>query len=349
MREMFSSRIKMRSVLWLLPSIISIAMLTPSYGQTLVGSLTLSPGQNLPRAAAIDSAGGFAYFGNEGIGGGPSAIVVKISLATFTEVGTLTTPLPDISSALVDAANGFAYFGSSDANVVIKVNLSTFTIVDQMKTGGSNEQAVLDSVHGFAYFAGRGGTVSQIRLSNFTLAGSISVTDPTRGLFTANIDPTGGFAYFGTFHNSPTTVFQVRLSDFSLINKVNLKGGIFASTSIIDTVNHFLYYGSSGSPGQIFRISIPDLKRVDTLTLRSGENDLESSVADIGRGFAFFGTDTSPGIVTKINLSTFTEAGSVGLQAGQNLLFEAATIDVTPAFVYFGTFTSPGIIVKIGE
>lgn len=318
------------------------------HGQSEVASLTLNQVQGTLRSAAIDTVNGFGYFGTAGSTAG-SGVVVKISLSTFSVVGVLATPFRVVSTGLIDTANGFGYFSGYEGSV-IKVSLSTFTNIGQLNIGCWSEAVVQDPTQGFSYYACKYGTVSKVQLSDFSFVGALTLTGyPKNGLGTATIDPAGGFAYFGTFFNSPTQVFQVRLLDFTLANTLNLKGGQFASTSVIDNTSHFLYYGNSGSPGRVLRISIPDLKRVDALTLNKGQDNLEASVIDTARGLAFFGTDTSPGIVVKINLSTFTETGSVTLQPGENELLFSHTIDATSGFAYFGTFTSPGIIVKIAE
>lgn len=316
----------------------------PAAGQTFVASLTLGPGQ-APRAAGIDTVHGFAYFGTATDPG----MVIKVSLSTFTVVATLAMPFDYVSSALIDPASGFAYFGSRGAAVVAKVSLSSFTVVATTSTFNFNRDGVLDTIHGFAYFAGTGGSVSRIRLSDFTPDGHVELADAE--LFSASIDPVAGFAYFDTAFQTPTVVFKIRLSDFTVVDKLSLNSGV--GEPVIDTVNGFLYYGSFGSPAKIFKIGLSHFDRLDQLTLTTGQNLLEGAVIDTSRGFAYFAGDgPSSGYVVKISLSTFTEVGAVTL-TGLSGSTPGATIDTTAGFAYFGFgcffCPTPGTVVKIAE
>jgi len=91
--------------------------------------------------------------------------------------------------------------------------------------------------------------------------------------------------------------------------------------------------------------------RVGTVTLNSGENDLESAVIDPSAGYAYFGTSTSPGRVVKVALGSGSNppsrVGAVTLNSGENDL-ESAVIDQLTGYAYFSTYTRPGRVVRVG-
>src|SRR5437588_9222731 len=96
-------------------------------GQTLVGTMTLTRGDDNSFSALIDSAHGFAYFATDTNPG----IIVKVRLSDFTRVGALVLQPREefLSAAVIDTDNGFAYFGSFFTGIIVKVRLSDFTEV----------------------------------------------------------------------------------------------------------------------------------------------------------------------------------------------------------------------------
>jgi hypothetical protein len=318
----------------------------------LVASLTLGPEQQ-PLSAAIDTLHGFAYFGTYDPSGIVAAgTVFKVDLSTFTIVASLTIPFGTVSSILVESNGGFAYVGSSSSFMVAKISLASFTVVGTTSTFDHNRGAVLDTVHGFAYYAGKGGDITRVRLSDFTRDGFLYLATGNGkniGLgYAASIDPAGGFAYFGAFYNGQ--VFRIRLSDFTLAETLVLpqteKTSVQASA--IDTVNGFVYFGNTASPASVFRVNLSNFEKFTTLTLGTGQNLLVGAVIDVSRGLVLFsGSGPSSGLVVEISLSTFSEVGTLTLPSGVGNSFYGATIDTGQGFAYFD-FTQ-NTIVKIAE
>jgi KaiC/GvpD/RAD55 family RecA-like ATPase len=163
-------------------------------------------------------------------------------------------------------------------------------------------------------------------------------------LSSAVIDPSAGFAYFGT-DTKPGIVVKVRLSDFSRVGALTLDPGENGLRSaVIDVAGGFAYFGTYTTPGKVVKIRLANLTRVGALTLNAGEGYLTSAVIDASNGFAYFGTDTQPGIVVKVRLSDFSRVGALALRGDENNL-RSAIIDTTGGMAYFGT--EPGIIVKV--
>ena len=94
---------------------------------------------------------------------------------------------------------GKAYFGTVGA-------LALDTGEDELRT------AVIDPEAGFAYFGTytQPGQVMQVRLSDFTLADTVTLNPGEDSLWSAVIDPEAGFAYFGT-DTSPGQVVKMLL------------------------------------------------------------------------------------------------------------------------------------------
>src|SRR5437588_412501 len=320
-----------------------------SFGK--LGSLTLNRGDSYLEGAAIDTAGGFAYFGAATIPG----TVVKVRLSDFTRVGALVLdPGEDfLGSAAIDPIGGFAYFGTITTPArVVKVRLSNFTRVDGLTlNSGENfpRTMVIDSVGGFAYVGTNTspGNVVKVRLSDLTRVGGLTLNTGENFLRGAGvIDTGGGFAYFGTT-TSPGIVVKVRLADLARVGSLTLNTGENSLRSaVIDVAGGFAYFGTATTTGLVVKVRLSDFTRVGVLVLAPGEDALYSAVIDTAGGFAYFGAYTEPGIIIKVRLSDFTRVGALTLNSGEDDLY-SAVIDPAGGFAYFGTDTFPGIVVKI--
>jgi len=187
---------------------------------TRVGALTFNTGENDLHSAVIDAAGGFAYFGTISTPG----IVVKVRLSDFERVGALTlnTGENNIGSAVIDAGNGFAYFGMLNSpGIVVKVRLSDFSHVGVLTLNPGEDNlwsAVIDTGNGFVYFGTytwpgppSQGRIVKVRLSDLTRVGALTLNPGEDRFFSAVIDVSGGFAYFGT-STSPGIVVKVNVA-----------------------------------------------------------------------------------------------------------------------------------------
>jgi len=86
--------------------LVHIVALQTANAQTVVGTLTLTGGEDILSTAVIDTANGFAYFGTGTVPGK----IVKVRLSDFTRVGALTLDRGEgpLTSSVIDSANGFA-------------------------------------------------------------------------------------------------------------------------------------------------------------------------------------------------------------------------------------------------
>lgn len=272
---------------------------------------TLESLQDYFPSAVIDEVEGFAYFGTGVPTGDPvthPARIVKVDLATFTLVDTLTLEAGEdrLPAAVIDPANGFAYFGvaASPARVV-RVNLITFEREGALTLGPGEDlirSAVIDRSRGFAYFGTwtSPGRVVKVDLASFTHVATLRLPTGVNDLLGGVIDPIHGFAYFATW-TDPGLILKVDLATFEWMGTVVLEEGEETRRpAAIDPVNAFAYFGTLGAPGRVVKVGLNPFERVEAITLETGENNLFAAAFDPEEGFAYFLTDTHPGRVVKV-------------------------------------------------
>ncbi len=178
-----------------------------------------------------------------------------------------------------------------------------------------------------------------------------------------NDDGSETTATYAEAENTPLTVetaTPTRLR-FGLAGPVEAGPGEFSQASVIDfddfnsviagvadTVNGFVYFGTQDSPARILKIRTIDNVQVDSITLDSGEDNINSAVIDEANGFAYFGTDSSPAVIIKVDLDPFSRVGAITLDSGENRA-RSAVIDTANDFAYFGMFGTSGAgkVVKV--
>jgi hypothetical protein len=278
---------------------------------TAAGSLSLSVGAT--SCLVIDDAdpnpaNHYAY----ALSGGTPARIVKIALATFTELGSITLASGEDKSLLAsfaDPANGYAYFVTTPS--AAGPNISR--VVKVKMTPGSNPPV-------------RVGAVDLDTVPSFIDGGSI--------------DSVHGYAYYGTYDSDPAVsakVYKVRLGDGdappTLVGHTTLQPGEGRlAASVIDPLNGFVYFADDNSyPGHIYQLSLngPNLPtEIVALPLQPGTNSstppngtttqnvsndsnlpygevfFRSAVFDPVRGYAYFGQDSRPNQVVKVQVAT---------------------------------------------
>jgi hypothetical protein len=126
------------------------------------------------------------------------------------------------------------------------------------------------------------------------------------------IDPSAGYAYFGTAVN-PGIIVKVALgsgnSAPTRVSALTLNSGENQVISgVIDVAGGFAYFATCTSPSVVVKVRLSNFTRVGSVTLNSGENCPISAVIDPAAGFAYFGTNGSPGIVVKVALGSGSSA-----------------------------------------
>jgi hypothetical protein len=325
-------------------------------GETRTGAL--HTGTVYATTAVIDTANGFAYYGNCT---GPTissfGYITKVSLSSFSVAAVLQLNqgqgLQCITASTIDPANGFAYFAtkcctgvfSGSLNAIIKIRLADFTRVAALEwLPHPVYSAVMDTAQGFGYFMDDTGLISKLRVSNFTIAGTLqtplffscSSAPPFDCGGSAVIDSAGGFAYFGD-NELRSQIVQLRLSDFSVVKTLTLNTGENSLVSgVIDASKGFAYFGTNTAPAMIVKVLLSNFTRVGAITLNVGENYTGAAVIDSPNGFAYFATASTPGLVVRLRLSNFTRVDSLTLNPGEGSL-NTALLDPTTNNAYFGT------------
>src|SRR5207237_6194884 len=88
------------------------------------------------------------------------------------------------------------------------------------------------------------GIIIKVRLSDFTRVGALTLGSGEDDLYSAVIDPAGGFAYFGT-DTFPGIVVKIRLSDFTRVGSLTMNSGEDElGAAVIDPAAGFAYFCS---------------------------------------------------------------------------------------------------------
>jgi hypothetical protein len=229
---------------------------------------------NLPIGypAAVDFVRGFTYVGaflN-------TTTILKLNDHDFAAFGIVPRlPLGGIHfpllTAVIDTAGGFAYFGSGcpitipptpqycGKTTIVKIRLLDLTMVGSLTLNVTEpfiRSAVVDPGNGFAYFAsgapGSSGMIQRIRLSNLTLAETLTPDATDSGYYlTGVIDPNQGFAYFGQGH----TIRKFQIVNLPITPIAFATLGLFiaiiASTTVATLVRIFKLgrFGDNGTSG----------------------------------------------------------------------------------------------------
>jgi hypothetical protein len=272
------------------------------------GSLTLSAG-NASSIVIDDSdpnpANHYAYV----VCSGTPSKVVKVALATFTEVGSVTLAAGENSfllNPLVDTGKGYAYFvGSppSTAAQVVKVKMTPgasppvrIGAVNLDTASGFMDGASIDTMHGYAYYGTYHsdpsvlGKVYKVKLEDGdvapTLVGSINLQMGEGRLAASVIDPLNGYVYFADDNTYPGRIYQLSLNGSNLpieVGYLQLQGGTSSTTPPNGTTIQNASTDSDLPYGEVF---------------------FRTAVFDPVRGYAYFGQDSRPNQVVKVQLAT---------------------------------------------
>jgi|GEM_PF-6969212 len=313
-----------------------------------VGALSLAEEEEFPRGFVIDEVHGFMYFA----AGTPESgsKIIKISLPDFKRVDEIRLP-PNLYRplcAIIDSAREYAYFGVGFNSTVIKLRLSDFTIVGDLPIGVPVDMALLDDVHGYAYFVHSASTffdfpsISKVRLSDFTLEKKVifPLNANVKFFESATIDPKNGYAYIGTLGIS--RILKIRLSDLELEDQIIFdKPGDdrlqTLSAAIIDAKREFVYFGAYG--GSVVKVRLSDFSRVADIPVAYSIGG--GALLDPVGNFAYFvdyapSTEFTTPFVARVSLESFKVTEKIFFPIGEGFVKEGA-IDISKGIAYFGT------------
>ncbi len=244
------------------------------------------------------------------------------------------------ADSAIDTVANMMYIGTADngAGRIIKYDLTTKTRVAGIDLQPYNMyfgaySLAVDQPGGFLYVGTGNGKVLKVSLATFTI---VAETQLSSGLASAVVDSVGGFAYFGDLSGN---IHKVNLATFTEDPSSPMSGcGTGALyTGLIDTVGQKAYFVNDFSnPATVAKVDLATFTCDGSLTLDSGDAQIQSGVIDPAGAFAYFGTETFPGKIVKVDLANMTRVGSIAPGGG----FSSGVIDATGAFAYFGGGTS---------
>jgi len=266
-------------------------------------------------------------------GSGSNTVTVTLTSGTTQTVTLSASGLPSGASASFNPTSGNPTFTSTCTISTLSSTLAGSYTVTVTGTGGGKTRTTTFTL--------------TVNPSDFARISSMTFQSGENGLYSAVIDPSGQYAYFGTW-TAPGRVVKIRLSDMTRIGAISLLSGENnLSWGVIDPGGQYAYFGTYTSPGRVVKIGLSSFTRVGAVTLNTGENEPNSGVIDRNGQFAYFCTNTIPGIIVKIRLFDMTRLGAILLQSGEDKPM-SAVIDPSGQYAYFGTTSSPGKVVKIG-
>ncbi|MFC1598561.1 hypothetical protein ACFL2U_00920 [Patescibacteria group bacterium] len=266
----------------------------PSRTFALDSTITLEAGETHLDSMVMDSTNRYLYLGT-GVATTP-AKVIKIDMGDsvsriFERIGSLDMPYPlmDLRSAVIDTNQGFAYFTSHfvDPARIAKIDItpsnfayrgyvtmnpnvtnfdSGFIYNDQIYMAENDADAQLHktsySAKGFVKAFSAPYTKNGIqKVAEYGLSG-------TGSYFTDSVRDVNGNIYYALNNNitkyNPSTGTVV-----ATISTPSLSGGSGLSKSVIDNVNGFAYFSTTGSPpySKIYKVRLSDFSLVDTLDI----------------------------------------------------------------------------------
>lgn len=322
----------------------------------------VADGQAVFTAAVVDPAGRYGYFGTNSAPGS----IVKVDLATFKRVATITLPAGEDAprSAVIDAAGRYAYFGTyTEPGNVVKIDLQTFQRVGAVALQAGEDHlssAVIDPTGTYAYFgtSTEVGQVVKIDLASFTRVAAIdfSAGQEEGYLIAATIDPRGQYAYFGT---GPLTSKAVRvdLAAFARVDSISIADDQGTGAALMDPKGRFAYFGTHPpyiGAARLVKVDLESFTPIETveLDINNYEGGITAAVIDPHGNYALLGnTWGSATRLVEVDLQSFYRVGAVSLGVTEGG-FHSAVIDPAGRYAYFGAplypgTTAPGRLLRI--
>ena len=276
---------------------------------TVVGTLTLNPGEDAVSAIAVDPSGTFGY----AITRTSPTRLVKIRLSNLTRVGAipLATGSDDGAAIAIDPAGAFAFVVlPTGPGKIAKVRLSDFVLVStQTLSAGQNspETLVLDSTGTYGYVAT--GTspviVVKFRLSDLRLEVSGTMNSGENETRAMVIGPSDDFLYLATY-TVPSKIVKVNAGTAQRVSAIPLgTDENEVSGAAMDPGGKFAFFAPDSPTGRIVKVAIPTLSRVGAL-VPPDESDvysMRSMVVNAAGTIGYLGSNLEGGPVTILPLT----------------------------------------------
>ena len=265
--------------------------------------------------------------------------IVKIDLATFTEVSTLTLTDDGASVYSLFSDGTYLYAGLyHNYGRIVKIELSTFTEVDTLTFSASSEvvrSLFSDGTYLYAGISKDPGEILKVNLSTFTEVSTLTLTAGKSYPHTLFSD--GTYLYTGTESGH---VVKIDLSTFTEVSSILISGSVPYVRSLFSD-GTYLYAGIFTIPGRISKIDLSTFTEVSTLTLTASDEYVTSIFSD--GTYLYVGTYSLPGRIVKIDLSTFTIISIIIFEVNEDFVRAVFSDGI---YLYAGLYTSPGKVIR---
>jgi len=174
----------------------------PSFSTYNSLSLSVSPEV---QAWAFDSSGN-AYAVMNSV-----SSIAKISISTFTQVGSALSLSHTPYTVTIDPTSTYLYVGCS--GYVAKITLSSFTVNSYLGiSGASDYQIAMDPNGNYLYVPLYNSGIARVTLSSFT---STTQTLTASWCLAAIVDPTNTYIYIGCYKSGVWSLGQISVAAFS--------------------------------------------------------------------------------------------------------------------------------------
>lgn len=229
----------------------------------------------------------------------------------------------------------------TDPLVIVKIDLTTFTVDDSMLLAtGENTPRALAVYNNFLYVccSTSPSKVVKINLATFIRIGTVTLDSGENA--GSSLAVYGSDLYVGC-DTSAAIIVKVSLNTFTRTAALTLSGGEDGAISLA-VYGSDLYVGCDTAAAIIVKINLGTFTRTSALTLNAGENNATSLA--VYSTDLYVGCNTTAAIIVKVALGTFTRTAALTLNAGENL---ATALAVSGSFLYVGCNTTAARIVKV--
>lgn len=207
------------------------------------------------------------------------------------------------TASMIDEAGGILYVagGGSHVSKVNVANGTTFSVIDSLYVGGSDDYIIngdIDLATGYAYFGGAGtpGKVYRVELSPFSydIADDIIAPDSAEFVYGVNVDSAAGYLYYATYE-SPALLAKVSIQDKRPLRLEYAPKNVTCAASTYTAVANGNDWVPSLSPNVVG----------GTATTNVGPGDLTDPAGTFKPGYFASSSGQTAGV--RLNANRFTE------------------------------------------
>ena len=216
--------------------------------------------------------------------------------------------------------------------------------ISSQTTIGSTNFKILMDPNGLYVYIYSSVNLSKVLLSNNSVTSVTNIAGVGFTLFSAIIDSSGTYAYFGTSASSNPKIIKVDLSTLTSVGSLTIATSFnHLVYAVIDKHNEYGYFASAASTGIIYKINLSNLSLISS-TSSPVVGSISSAIIDQYDQYIYFSASSFP---TQIIKYTTSSGAVTSLTTIASIDFiSCGTIDKNNEYIYFGS-SSAGRITKI--